>query len=199
MLFVFLAGSKVGLWRGSCYLTQRSQNHRTQAQTDDEHAQTQRCDGGIAPEFLHHLPVGAGVERAGARDAQARARNNEDDDPFAHRGQAFGAPGILVATELDFKAWRSLVLALLQRLLDIVWVGHRRGSSILLGWREASGSVVRVHLGYIVANQSGRRGAAGHGFCGVERSMLDVTEKKLEMKSLRWLLVVVWWILRLLP
>lgn len=120
------------------YFAQRRQNHRTQAQPYDEHAQTQRRDGRIASKLLHDLRVGAGVERARARDAQARAGNDEHDDPFAQRGQALGAPRVLVAAELDLEAGPCLLLLLLlllalllQHLFDIAWVGKRRGNGIL--------------------------------------------------------------------
>ena len=150
------------------YLAQRRQNHRTQAQPNDEHAQTQRRDGRIASKLLHHLRVGAGVERARARDAQARAGNDEHDDPFAQRGQALGAPRVLVAAELDLEAGpcRLLLALLQQRLFDIAWAGKRRGNGILFEWRGASGSVGRLGLGCTIAYQCGRRGVAGHGFCG---------------------------------
>ncbi len=147
------------------YLAQRRQNHRTQAQPDDEHAQTQRRDGRSASKLLHYLLVGAGVERARARDAQARTGNDEHDDPFAQRGQALGAPRVFVAVELDLEAGPCLLLllvVLMQRLFDIAWAGKRGGNGILFEWREASGSVGRLGLGCIIGHQCGRRGVVGH-------------------------------------
>lgn len=91
------------------HFAQRRQNHGTKSQPNDKHAQTQRGDRLITPKLGHYLCIRARIEGARASDAQARARDDEHDDPLVQSGHALRASRVIVSGELHFEV-RGVVI-----------------------------------------------------------------------------------------